>query len=141
MKALILAAGYGTRLYPLTKTYPKALLKVGRKAIIDYIIDKLFAIREINEIIVVTNSRFFSYFKEWAAILAIRCRKPLYSIGPICFFGFLKVSISTSSTLSKYLGRIWEWNLPAILIFSSDSLTHSLRFRFLKASLTSFIAI
>ncbi len=50
MKALILAAGYATRLYPLTKDYPKPLLKVGRRPIIDYIIDKLKPLDDIDEI-------------------------------------------------------------------------------------------
>lgn len=67
MKALILAAGYAKRLYPITKDYPKPLLQVGDKPIIDYIIDKLEAVAEINEIIVVTNSKFISRFKVWAA--------------------------------------------------------------------------
>jgi len=66
MKVLVLAAGYATRLYPLTKAYPKPLLNLGDRPIIDYIIDKLEAIPEVNEIIVVTNSKFFSIFKEWA---------------------------------------------------------------------------
>jgi len=66
MKALILAAGYATRLFPLTKRYPKPLLLVKEKPIIDYIIDKLTPIKEINEIIVVTNSKFISQFKRWA---------------------------------------------------------------------------
>lgn len=65
MKALILAAGYATRLYPLTKEYPKPLLKVGKRPIIDFIVDKLVAVKEIDEIIVVTNSKFISRFKEW----------------------------------------------------------------------------
>lgn len=65
MKALILAAGYATRLYPLTKDYPKPLLKVKDKPIIDYIVDKIDAIKEIDEIIVVTNSKFFPHFMEW----------------------------------------------------------------------------
>ncbi|MFA5287094.1 MAG: nucleotidyltransferase family protein [Candidatus Omnitrophota bacterium] len=65
MKALILAAGYATRLYPLTKKYPKPLLKVKNKPIIDHIIDKLRLIKQIDEIIVVTNSKFIGKFKEW----------------------------------------------------------------------------
>lgn len=71
MKALILAAGYATRLYPLTKEYPKSLLKVGAKPIIDYIIEKLSAVKDIDEIIVVTNSKFISIFKKWAKELKI----------------------------------------------------------------------
>ncbi len=66
MKALILAAGYATRLYPLTKKFPKPLLEVNKKPIIDYIIDKLNGLTQVNEIIVVTNDRFFSKFGKWA---------------------------------------------------------------------------
>ncbi len=66
MKALVLAAGYATRLYPLTKEFPKPLLAVQGRPIIDYIIDKLQEVSEIDEIIVVTNSKFISRFREWA---------------------------------------------------------------------------
>lgn len=69
MKALILAAGYATRLYPLTKEYPKPLLEVGKRPIINYIIDKLEALSDIDEIIVVTNSKFISQFKKWLSRL------------------------------------------------------------------------
>ena len=65
MKALILAAGYATRLYPLTKEFPKPLLEVENKPIIDYIIDKLDSLGEVTEIIVVTNSKFFPRFETW----------------------------------------------------------------------------
>jgi glucose-1-phosphate thymidylyltransferase len=67
MKALILAAGYATRLYPLTKEYPKPLLKVGSKPIIDYIVEKLSVIQDIDNITVVTNSKFISIFTKWAS--------------------------------------------------------------------------
>jgi glucose-1-phosphate thymidylyltransferase len=66
MKALVLAAGYGTRLYPLTKYYPKALLAVGTRPMLNHILDKLEKIRELDEIIVVTNSKFYPIFKEWS---------------------------------------------------------------------------
>lgn len=66
MKALILAAGYATRLYPLTKKYPKPLLPVGEKPIINYIVEKIERIRDIDEIIVITNNKFFPLFKKWA---------------------------------------------------------------------------
>jgi glucose-1-phosphate thymidylyltransferase len=66
MKALILAAGYATRLYPLTKKYPKPLLKVKGRPIINYIIDKIGLVSGINEIYVVTNSKFISDFRKWA---------------------------------------------------------------------------
>lgn len=66
MKALILAAGYGTRLYPLTKEYPKALLPVARRPILDYIVGKIAKVKEITGITVVTNDKFFPQFQEWA---------------------------------------------------------------------------
>jgi len=65
IKALILAAGYATRLYPLTKDQPKPLLKVGGKPIIEHILEKIKEIDEINEIFIVTNARFYDHFKIW----------------------------------------------------------------------------
>jgi len=65
MQALILAAGYGKRLYPLTKEYPKPLLKVNGQPIIDYIIFKLIKIKEIERIWVITNAKFFAQFLKW----------------------------------------------------------------------------
>ena len=75
MKAIILAAGYATRLYPLTKEYPKPLLMVRQKPIIGYILDKMAQIKEIEEIVVVTNSKFFPKFKDWQRHLEIK--KPI----------------------------------------------------------------
>ncbi|MBP7216671.1 MAG: nucleotidyltransferase family protein [Candidatus Omnitrophica bacterium] len=66
MKALILAAGYATRLYPLTKEFPKPLLEVEKKPIIDYIVEKIEGLSAIDEILVVTNSKFVGQFKVWA---------------------------------------------------------------------------
>jgi glucose-1-phosphate thymidylyltransferase len=70
MKALILAAGYATRLYPLTRQYPKPLLEVKGRAIIDHIVGKLEAIDAIDEIYVVTNSKFIRVFRKWAKSLS-----------------------------------------------------------------------
>ena len=66
MFALILAAGYATRLYPLTINTPKPLLKVGPKAMIDYIVDEIETIPDIDRIVVVTNHRFAGQFEDWA---------------------------------------------------------------------------
>jgi glucose-1-phosphate thymidylyltransferase len=71
MKAIILAAGYATRLYPLTKDFPKPLLKLKDKPIINFIIEKAESLDAINEIIIVTNSKFISHFKKWAKGLKI----------------------------------------------------------------------
>ena len=66
MKCLILAAGYATRLYPLTKNFPKPLLKVGEKSILDWLIDDLNQTGLIDEYIVVSNHKFAPIFQEWA---------------------------------------------------------------------------
>lgn len=67
MKCLILAAGYATRLYPLTENFPKPLLKVGEKAILDWLIDDIDGAGLVDEYIVISNHKFAHHFEEWAA--------------------------------------------------------------------------
>lgn len=67
MKCLILAAGYATRLYPLTENFPKPLLKVGEKTILDWLIDDINTSGAVDEYIVISNHRFADIFSEWAA--------------------------------------------------------------------------
>ncbi|MFH1201720.1 MAG: nucleotidyltransferase family protein [Candidatus Omnitrophota bacterium] len=74
MKALILAAGYGTRLYPYTKNYPKPLLKVNNRPIIAYLLDKLERLDNLSEILIVTNDRFYKYFERYRQTLKIKNR-------------------------------------------------------------------
>ncbi|MFM2081490.1 MAG: hypothetical protein RL380_181 [Verrucomicrobiota bacterium] len=66
MKVIILAAGYATRLYPLTLTQPKPLLPVAGKPMIDHVIDNLAPIAGIDRIIIVTNAKFAGHFQKWA---------------------------------------------------------------------------
>jgi glucose-1-phosphate thymidylyltransferase len=72
MKALILAAGYATRLYPYTKNFPKPLLEVNQKPIIEYLTEKLEKLPGLSEILVVTNGRFYPYFEKWKKTLKTR---------------------------------------------------------------------
>ena len=67
MKCLILAAGYATRLYPLTENFPKPLLKVQGKAILDWLIEDMDSMGVIDEYIVVSNHKFAHHFETWAA--------------------------------------------------------------------------
>ena len=67
MKCLILAAGYATRLYPLTENFPKPLLKVGGKTILDWLIEDIDKSGRIDRYAVVTNRKFAGIFSEWAA--------------------------------------------------------------------------
>ncbi len=65
MDAIILAAGYATRLYPLTENTPKPLLIVAGKPIIEHIISKLDGIAAISTVYIVTNGKFENNFKKW----------------------------------------------------------------------------
>lgn len=67
MKCLILAAGYATRLYPLTENFPKPLLDVGGKTILDWLLDDVEASGKIDEYAVVTNHKFACHFEKWAS--------------------------------------------------------------------------
>jgi glucose-1-phosphate thymidylyltransferase len=66
MKALILAAGYATRLRPLTDSIPKMLLPLAERPMLDYLLDRIREVEEIDEIHLVSNSRFAPLFRDWA---------------------------------------------------------------------------
>ncbi len=77
MKCLILAAGYATRLYPLTENFPKPLLKVGgsvdetgatvpEKTILDWLIEDIHTSGMVDEYVVISNHKFAHHFREWA---------------------------------------------------------------------------
>ena len=66
MQCLVLAAGYATRLYPLTENYPKPLLKVGEKTILDHLLDDLDGTGAIKRYVVISNRKFAPHFTEWA---------------------------------------------------------------------------
>ncbi|MFH1064863.1 MAG: nucleotidyltransferase family protein [Candidatus Woesearchaeota archaeon] len=65
MKAIILAAGYATRLYPLTLNTPKPLIEVGRKKMVEHILHKLEELDGLDEVHIVTNSKFYQHFVDW----------------------------------------------------------------------------
>ena len=65
MKCLVLAAGYATRLYPLTENFPKPLLDVNGKSILDWLLDDVDATADVDEYIIVSNHRFVEHFETW----------------------------------------------------------------------------
>ena len=67
MKCLILAAGYATRLYPLTENFPKPLLEVGGKTILDWLLDDIDTAGLVDEYVVISNHKFAHHFEAWAA--------------------------------------------------------------------------
>jgi glucose-1-phosphate thymidylyltransferase len=66
MKAIILVAGYATRMFPLTEKQPKALLPLKGKPVIDYIVEQIHRLPDVGHIYVVSNSKFFPHFSRWA---------------------------------------------------------------------------
>ena len=67
MKCLILAAGYATRLYPITQNFPKPLLDVNGKTILDWLFDDIDTAGCVDEYVVISNHRFAQHFEQWAA--------------------------------------------------------------------------
>lgn len=65
MKCILLCAGYATRMYPLTENFPKPLLDIKGKPLIDYLIEDLNNHNLIDEYIIVSNHKFINYFNDW----------------------------------------------------------------------------
>ena len=66
MKCLILAAGYATRLYPLTENFPKPLLTVGDKTTLDWLVDDIDTAGLVDEYVVISNHKYAHHFVDWA---------------------------------------------------------------------------
>jgi len=75
MLVVIPAAGYATRLFPLTENRPKALLEVKGKPILEHIIKRILELPGVEKIVVVSNDRYFNEFDKWAA--SFKCSVPL----------------------------------------------------------------
>jgi glucose-1-phosphate thymidylyltransferase len=65
MKAILLCAGFAARMYPLTRKVPKPLLNVAGKPVVDYLLDQIATIPEIEEVCIVSNNRFFNHYMHW----------------------------------------------------------------------------
>lgn len=76
MKAIVLGAGYATRLYPLTLNTPKALLEVGGKTILERVFESIFSVEACTEAIIVSNDKFYPNFCEWVQDMK---NKPAFS--------------------------------------------------------------
>ena len=65
MVAIVLAAGYATRLYPITLNTPKALLEIGGKPMLEHIIDKIVEIGAVSKTAIISNHKFYDQFVKW----------------------------------------------------------------------------
>ncbi len=77
MKNIILAAGYATRLYPITENFPKPLLEIGGATILDRMLQDVDPVEEITEHILVSNHKFIGIFEKWAEEARTRYTKPI----------------------------------------------------------------
>lgn len=77
MKVLILGAGYGVRLYPLTKNTPKPLLNIGGKAVVEWTLELLNQVKGVDEVIIVVNQRFYENYQQWLPEAQKRLNKKL----------------------------------------------------------------
>jgi glucose-1-phosphate thymidylyltransferase len=66
VNAVVLAAGYATRLYPLTRDRPKHLLQVAGRPILEHVLEKLAPMEGLESLVVVTNAKFAGVFRQWA---------------------------------------------------------------------------
>ena len=77
MKAIITAAGYASRLWPLTKDIPKPLIEVKGKPIVEHIVVKIAEISDVDQIFIVTNAKFYPMFEEWLREVKTKISLPI----------------------------------------------------------------
>ena len=110
MKAIVLAAGYATRLYPLTLERPKALLEVGGRPLLDRVLERVLALGDVDESIVVTNAKFAPQFEEWAVdkhrvtVVNDGVDEEEDRLGAIGDIGFVLGSSASTTTSSSWPG-------------------------------------
>ncbi len=133
MKCIILAAGYATRLYPLTENFPKPLLKVNDKPIIEWLMDDVSD--KIEEFIVVTNHKFADIFRDWADERRSRTKEKIlivddgtqdneHRLGAV---NDLKLAMNSSDEAAAYLvmagDNLLDFDLSSFIDFFMDKRT------------------
>ena len=129
MKCVILAAGYATRLYPLTQNFPKPLLEVAGKPILDWLIDDMSQTGLIDEYIIISNHKFAPIFEQWAE------KKKEFSIFN---FPFSILDDSTSSNETR-LGAVKDIQFAIDQLHLDDDLLVMAGDNLLDFSLSHFI--
>lgn len=128
MKCLILAAGYATRLYPLTENFPKPLLPIGEKSILDWLVDDLVETTDIDEFVVVSNHKFVQHFEDWKNT---KVKTRSYEI---------TVLDDGTSTNETRLGAVKDIQLAVEMLNLTDDLVVMAGDNVLDFSLSNFVA-
>jgi len=123
VKGLVLAAGYATRLRPLTDTWAKELLPVGGKPIIDSIVENIDGVAQLNEVHIVTNARKAPAFERWAEGRGVRIHDDGTSsnddrLGAIGDMRFVVEQAAIDDDLLVIAGdNLFEFDLPDFVAF------------------------
>ena len=138
MNAIILAAGYATRLYPLTLNKAKPLLEIAGRPIIDWMLQAIRGVSELKTIFVVTNSKFANDFQHWADRQDPLCRKRL------------KIINDGSTSDDDKLGAIGDINLvitredvaaTPLVVLAGDNLLDQSLIEFVRFARNTFAAV
>jgi len=109
MKLLILAAGYATRLYPLTRHWPKPLLLVKEKSIISHIVENVETLKSLSEIIVITNDKFYHYFEDWAKNSGYKTKISVVNDKTTSEHDRLGAIGDINFAISNHIPASWQW--------------------------------
>lgn len=128
MKCLILAAGYATRLYPLTENFPKPLLDVAGKTILDWLVDDIGSVGIVDEYIVISNHKFASRFREWASGKSVRIRvvddgtsTNETRLGAVCDIRYAVDSLGLDDDLLVIAGdNVLDFSLGTFIRYSAE---------------------
>lgn len=142
MKCLILAAGYATRLYPLTENFPKPLLKVQGKAILDWLIEDMETSGEIDEYIVISNHKFSELFRMWAKTLPQKVTvvddgtsTNETRLGAVCDIQFAIEALSLDDDMLVIAGdNLLDFSLTKFISYAQEKKTSCIM-RYYEASL------
>lgn len=116
---IVLAAGYATRMYPLTENFPKPLLEVGGRSILDRMLRDLDGIEEIERHVIVTNHKFIGHFEEWKAKTSYTKPVDLIDDGSVDN----DHRIGAVKDLLLALDALQTWNVPVgdIMVMAADN--------------------
>jgi glucose-1-phosphate thymidylyltransferase len=125
MEAIILAAGYGTRLYPLTRDVSKSLLPLGQRCILDFLVEKVRQLK-VNRITIVTNNKFYQDFRDWEqgqnfplTILNDQTKTPEERLGAVGDIEFALKEINKEDDFLVLGGdNLFDWDLRVFSDFA-----------------------
>jgi glucose-1-phosphate thymidylyltransferase len=129
VKAVVVAAGYATRLYPLTRTIAKPLLPLAERPMVDYLVDRLEEVTELDAVHVVTNAKFAADFGRWAEASSRHVEIAIHDdgtssdadrLGPIGDIAFVldEGGLAGEDVLVSAGDNLFDYSLPEMVAFT-----------------------